>query len=292
MLRAAMGITDKPFAFVLMPLDPAFDDVYKLGIKEAAEKTDIIVQRVDEQKFHKETILERIYNQINAADFIIADMTGRNPNVFYEVGYAHAKEKVCVLITKDANDIPFDLKHHRHIVYGQSITSLRDNLRADILEVKAAIAERNSSIQIEMKEPKGELERNDWKAVAKIEITLDFHNRSDTPSDEIEALYYYTGDKWKFSVEGQECPCTKSDLAGFSMRHLIKLPVRRLNPRGGWAQAKIKGEKVMAYRWDLKGKKFEEKYNIKGRSLLRVVTAKNIYDKEFPMDIDVEDFPF
>jgi hypothetical protein len=63
------------------------------------------------------------------------------------------------------------------------------------------------------------------------------------------------------------------------MRHLIKLPVRRLNPRGGWAQVKIKGEKVMAYRLDLKWKQFEEKYNINGRSLLRVVTVKNIYDK-------------
>lgn len=287
-----MGITEKLFAFVLMPFDPAFDDVYKLGIKEAAEKADVIVQRVDEQKFHKETILERIYNQIKAADFIIADMTGRNPNVFYEVGYAHAKEKICVLNTKDANDIPFDLKQHRHIVYGQSIASLRNELRADILEVKAALSERDASIQIEMKEPKGELEKNDWKAVGKVEITLDFHNRSETPSEEIEAVYYYTGDRWKYYLEGQECPCTKSDLPGFSTRHLIKLPVRRLNPRGGWAQAKVKGEKIIAFIWDVEGKKFEDKYNVKGRSLVRVVTARNIYDKEFPMDVDLEEFPF
>jgi nucleoside 2-deoxyribosyltransferase len=286
-----MGLAEKPFAFVLMPLDSAFDDVYKLGIKEAAEKTDVIVQRVDEQKFYKETILERIYNQVNSADFIIADMTGRNPNVFYEVGYAHAKEKMCVLITKDVNDIPFDLKQHRHVVYG-SIASLRDDLRADILQVKAALLERYASIQIEMKDPKGELETNDWKAVANIEITLDFHNRSENPSEEIEAVYYYTGVKWRYYLDGQECPSTQSDLPSFAMRHLIKLPVRRLNPRGGWAQAKIKGEKVIAYRYDLKGKKFEDKYNVKGRSLVRVVTANNTYDKEFPMDVDVEEFPF
>src|SRR5271166_1342374 len=86
---------------------------------------------------------------------------------------------------------------------------------------------------------------------------LDFHNRSETPSEEIEAVYYYTGDKWNYYLEGQECPCTKSDLPGFSMRHLIKLPVRRLNPRGGWAQAKVKGEKIIAYIWDQEGKKFE-----------------------------------
>ena len=94
------------FAFVLMPFDKAFDDVYKLGIKETANQLGILAERVDEQIF-QEGILERIYRQIDAADLIIADMSGQNPNVFYEVGYAHAKGKLCVLMTKDVDDIPF-----------------------------------------------------------------------------------------------------------------------------------------------------------------------------------------
>jgi hypothetical protein len=89
------------FAFVLMPFDPKFDDIYKLGIKETAEKLGITAERVDEQIFYKENILERIYNQINIADFIIADMTGRNPNVFYETGYAHANGQQCVSTASD-----------------------------------------------------------------------------------------------------------------------------------------------------------------------------------------------
>ena len=48
-------------------------------------------------------------------------MTGRNANVFYEVGYAHALGKIVLLLTKNADDIPFDLKHHQHIVYGGSV---------------------------------------------------------------------------------------------------------------------------------------------------------------------------
>jgi nucleoside 2-deoxyribosyltransferase len=64
-----------------------------LGIKETTKQLGITAERVDEQIFHNDNILERIYNQINSADFIISDMTGRNPNAFYETGYAHAKGK-------------------------------------------------------------------------------------------------------------------------------------------------------------------------------------------------------
>lgn len=108
---------EKPFAFVLMPFSGEFDDIYKLGIKETASKHGIRAERVDEQIF-SEGILDRIYRQIDGADLIIADMTGQNANVFYEVGYAHAKQKICILLTQDSDDIPFDLKHKRHIVYG------------------------------------------------------------------------------------------------------------------------------------------------------------------------------
>jgi hypothetical protein len=117
----------KPFCFVLMPFDPSFDDVYKIGIKEACEDAGAYCERVDEQIFN-ERILDRIYNQIAKADIIIADMTGRNANVFYEVGYAHALNKLTILLTKNADDIPFDLKHFPHIVYGSSISGLRDDL--------------------------------------------------------------------------------------------------------------------------------------------------------------------
>lgn len=55
-------------------------------------------------------------------------MTGRNPNVFYEVGYAHALGKIVILLTQDTNDIPFDLKHHQHIVYKGKIDELRKAL--------------------------------------------------------------------------------------------------------------------------------------------------------------------
>jgi hypothetical protein len=121
----------RPFVFVLMPFDRDFRDVYRLGIKPAAEHAGAYCERIDEQIF-AESILSRIYNQIAKADLIVADMTGRNPNVFYEVGYAHALGKTAILVTQNSDDIPFDLKHYPHIIYGGSISDLKDELHRRI----------------------------------------------------------------------------------------------------------------------------------------------------------------
>lgn len=117
----------KAFIFVLMPFEHDFDDIYKFGIKGAADEVGAYAERLDEQIF-TEGILDRIFNQISKADVIVADMTGRNPNVFYEVGYAHALGKIVLLLTKSSGDIPFDLKHRQHTVYGGSIDTLKSEL--------------------------------------------------------------------------------------------------------------------------------------------------------------------
>jgi hypothetical protein len=135
----------KPFVFVLMPFEKKFDDIYKFGIKGAAEDAAAYAQRVDEQIF-VEGMLDRIFNQINKADVIVADMTAKNPNVFYEVGYAHALDKVVLLITQSADDIPFDLKHRQHIVYSGSIDHLRSELTSRIRWAVGEAERRNSSI--------------------------------------------------------------------------------------------------------------------------------------------------
>src|SRR5712691_3991865 len=118
----------KPFAFVLMPFSKEFNDIYEFGIKTTCKEVGAYSERVDEQYFD-ESILERVYNQIAKADFIISDMTGKNPNVFYETGYAHALNKQVVLLTQNSADIPFDLKHYPHIVYDGSIARLKDLLK-------------------------------------------------------------------------------------------------------------------------------------------------------------------
>ena len=90
-----------------MPFSAEFTDIYT-GIEAAILQAGARCERVDKQKFDK-NILQQIYDMISEADIIVADMTGKNPNVFYETGYAHALKKSVVLLVQDAADIPFDL---------------------------------------------------------------------------------------------------------------------------------------------------------------------------------------
>ena len=122
----------KKFVFVLMPFRDEFSDIYKLGIKDACQSDKIYCERVDEQ-YYEGSILERVYNQIQHADCLIADMTGQNANVFYEVGFAHGLGKHVILITQDGDDIPFDMKHYQHIIYDKNkISELQDKIRVRV----------------------------------------------------------------------------------------------------------------------------------------------------------------
>jgi len=112
-----------------MPFNDGFDDVYHFGIKQAVEECNLFCERVDEQHF-TETILDVVFRNIKRSRFIIADMTGRNPNVFYEAGYAEALGKPIIYITQDpSSEIPFDLNQKPHIIYKGKINQLKENLK-------------------------------------------------------------------------------------------------------------------------------------------------------------------
>jgi nucleoside 2-deoxyribosyltransferase len=126
----------RPFVFVIMSFAPEFADVYELGIKPACEAANVDCARVDEQIF-LESILERIYGETERADIVVAEMTGRNPNVFYETGYAHGLGRPVILLTKSADDIPFDLRQYPHVVYGNRIATLKRELQKRLVALTA-----------------------------------------------------------------------------------------------------------------------------------------------------------
>jgi hypothetical protein len=237
----------KHFAFVLMPFDPSFEDRYKLGIKGAVSQfDDMIAERVDEQMY-REGILERIYRQIEVADIIIADMTGQNPNVFYEVGYAHAKGKLCILLTADAGDIPFDLKHRRHIVYNGSITTLRRELIKDLTWARNELEkQRTSHIKVTPQKFDGLLTKTKWSASAEITFKIDLENTSRDTAVNIQAIYFYSKKVWTLYQDDRECPSTTPDAdvvkAGWQKRHFLQPPLQCLQ-KGAWGQVKFKARR-------------------------------------------------
>ena len=107
---------DPNLCFVLMPFLKTMDPIYTDHIKPIVESEGITCQRADEI-VGTNIITFDIWEKINRSRFMVADLTGRNPNVFYEIGLAHALGKDVIIITQTMNDVPFDLKALRCIVY-------------------------------------------------------------------------------------------------------------------------------------------------------------------------------
>ena len=83
-------------------------------------------------------IIEDIWRQINESAIVISELTERNPNVFYETGIAHTIGKEVILITQSMDDVPFDLRHLRCIVYdytSRGTRNLEGNLTSTVLQI-------------------------------------------------------------------------------------------------------------------------------------------------------------
>lgn len=102
--------------FILMPFREDLRPVYDDHIKKVVKEANLECKRADDI-FGNTAIIEDVWKNINEARIVIADLTGKNPNVFYEVGIAHTIGKDVILITQNIDDVPFDLRHLRHIQY-------------------------------------------------------------------------------------------------------------------------------------------------------------------------------
>jgi hypothetical protein len=130
---------DAKLISVMMSFDTSMAEVYKT-IQLAASHARFECQRADDIWNHS-TVIQDIFSLIFRSYIVVCDFTGKNPNVFYEAGIAHALGKHVVPITQSENDIPFDLKHHRFVKYlnnGEGRARLYENLtnRFSTLEEK------------------------------------------------------------------------------------------------------------------------------------------------------------
>jgi hypothetical protein len=124
-----------------MPFAEEFEEVYGHAIAPAADEAGFHCHRAD-HALSPSAIISDIIKSIFSADVIVADVTGSNPNVFYELGVAHTIEnKTLVICEKTDKKLPFDLAAYRVIFYRRSIkgirTTLRNNLRKHLTELNS-----------------------------------------------------------------------------------------------------------------------------------------------------------
>jgi hypothetical protein len=108
--------------FVALPFSAEFDDVYFVAAKQAALKRGLYALKIGEEYFSGETA-SRIRKELERSVAVIADVSGANPNVLYEVGFAHALTKPMVQISRTPlAELPFDIRGWNTIHYSAGQT--------------------------------------------------------------------------------------------------------------------------------------------------------------------------
>jgi hypothetical protein len=150
-LRSFMQAKRK--AFIIMPFDPLFDDVWIGAIQRACLEAEYTSIRVDEVSLSS-IISKDIETLINNASVVIVDITGNNPNVMFELGWSLARKKNLIVICQknQTEKIPFDVKFIRYIEYINSwrgIEELVSNLKRFLLVTDAVVnTNKKSNLKI------------------------------------------------------------------------------------------------------------------------------------------------
>ncbi|APG62017.1 hypothetical protein LPB140_03390 [Sphingorhabdus lutea] len=113
--RMPEGQIEHDLVSVMFPFNEAFYPVFNL-VERAGKDLGLRVLNAN-QVWNESEIIQDIFSLIFRSKFVICDFSTRNPNVFYEAGIAHTLGRPVIPIVQNVEDIPFDLRHHRHIVY-------------------------------------------------------------------------------------------------------------------------------------------------------------------------------
>lgn len=132
---------DPRLTFVLMPFTDELTEIYQTFVKPVVESAEfnLVCRRADDIKSNR-AIIQDIWKSLCEARFVIADLTGFNANVLYELGIAHTLGKETILIYQRGAQIrfPFDLSHIRRIEYDNNALggrALERELRATLKAV-------------------------------------------------------------------------------------------------------------------------------------------------------------
>jgi len=125
---------DQKLCFVLIPFRDPFNIIFQDHLKPTVERLGLKCIKADDI-YGPKRIMENIWEQICRARVVIAELTERNANVFYEAGIAHTIGKDVILITQSNDDVPSDLRDIRYIVYDytpRGCEQLEETLKATL----------------------------------------------------------------------------------------------------------------------------------------------------------------
>lgn len=120
----------------MMPFSAEFNRVYQT-LRELAGQLELRCRRADDI-WENPAVIQDVVSLIDRSRIVIADCTGRNANVFYEIGIAHTLGREVILITQSEADIPFDLRHLRYVRYlnnGEGLAELAECLRPRLADL-------------------------------------------------------------------------------------------------------------------------------------------------------------
>lgn len=120
----------------MMPFHPSFDAVYAT-LQRTAEAVGLRCRRADDI-WENPAVIQDVVSLIDRSNIVICDCSGRNPNVFYEIGIAHTLGREVILITQAEADIPFDLRHLRFLHYlnnGEGLNTLSTRLQPRLADL-------------------------------------------------------------------------------------------------------------------------------------------------------------
>jgi hypothetical protein len=123
--RGAVG-REKEICFTIMPFGGWLDEYYETIYCPAIEAAGLKPRRADDL-FRPGTIVTDIWDYTRQAKLLLADLTGKNPNVFYELGLAHALKKPAILVAESMDDIPFDPQSAENHYLRQECAKLGEN---------------------------------------------------------------------------------------------------------------------------------------------------------------------
>ena len=121
---------------LMIPFAAEFEAVTG-AIKTASAECGMVCERANDI-WEDFTIIQDVFSLIYRARIVVCDFSNKNPNVFYEAGIAHTLGRAVIPMARSVSEIPFDLRHHRHLIYlpnEQGISQMKVELKTRIMKL-------------------------------------------------------------------------------------------------------------------------------------------------------------